>query len=334
MRSTRVSRMRKPDPTHETVAHLWRVRRERNLPCNQMGGLMSVKKFRCGRYDLRLPGAGQHPLVMGILNVTPDSFSDGGQFVDLAHAIEHAERMIEEGVDIIDIGAESSRPGAEPLPLDLELARVMPVVFALRDCGKPISVDTYKPAVMREVLAAGADMINDIRGFASPEAVNAVADSDCGVCLMHMQNNPQTMQQSPSYDDPVREVTEFLSDRVQALEQAGVERMRICVDPGFGFGKTLDHNLALLRHLPVVRDRLDLPILAGLSRKSMLGAITGRAVEARLAASLSAALIAAERGAAIVRVHDVPQTIDALRVWQAVYREPIGGGAESGISKG
>lgn len=275
-------------------------------------------KLLCGRYTLNLPTAGRRPLIMGILNVTPDSFSDGGRYADLDLALTHAEAMIEEGVDIIDIGAESSRPGAAPLPLKEELNRLMPIVYALRDCGKPISIDTYKPEVMREVLAADIDMINDIYGFRMPGAIEAVAQSDCGLCIMHMQKDPQSMQDAPIYADPVAEVGEFLSQRAAALQAAGVDRSRITIDPGFGFGKTLEHNLSLLRHLDRLRLETGLPVLAGLSRKSMLGAITDRSVEHRMVASVSAALLAAERGAQIVRVHDVAETMDALRVWAAI----------------
>lgn len=254
---------------------------------------------------------------MGILNVTPDSFSDGGKYVLLDAALDRAEKMIADGVDIIDIGGESTRPGAQPVPLQEELDRVMPVVYALRDCGKPLSVDTYKPEVMREVLAAGADMINDIAGFATLGAVDAVAASDCGLCVMHMLRDPQTMQASPAYEDVVGEVTAFLRDRVAMLEAAGVRRERICVDPGFGFGKTLEHNLALLRNLGGIQDALGLPLMAGLSRKSMVAAVTGRPVDQRLAGNLAAALIAVYHGARILRVHEVAETVDAIKMWQA-----------------
>lgn len=259
-------------------------------------------------------------MVMGVLNVTPDSFSDGGSWMALEAALEHAEQMLAQGVDIIDIGGESSRPGAQPLVLADELQRVMPVLFGLRDCGKPLSVDTTKPQVMREAILAGADMINDINAFRTPGAIEAVQDSDCALCIMHMQNQPQTMQQQPDYADVVSEVIAFLQQRVAALVGAGIARARLCIDPGFGFGKTLAHNLALLHHLPRIQAELDLPLLAGLSRKSMLGAITGKPVEHRLAASLAAALAAIERGAHIVRVHDVAETVDAIKVWQAVLK--------------
>lgn len=270
--------------------------------------------LHCGRFGFQLD---RKAVVMGILNVTPDSFSDGGNFANLEFALSHAEQMVEQGVDIIDIGGESTRPGSPPVPLDEELRRVMPVLYALRDVGKPLSVDTYKPEVMREAIIAGADLINDINGFRAPGAIEAVKDSDCGLCIMHMQRDPQTMQQEPRYDDVVREVTDFLRERVDALTAAGVERERICVDPGFGFGKTLEHNLALMRGIGQMRAELDLPVLAGVSRKSMIGALTGKPVAERMAGSLAGALAAVSHGARIVRVHDVAETVDALKVWHA-----------------
>ncbi len=257
------------------------------------------------------------PLIMGVLNVTPDSFSDGGSFHSLEAAISRAEQMIEAGVDIIDIGGESTRPGAAPLPLDEELRRILPVVFALRDCGKPLSIDTYKPAVMVEAIAAGADMINDISGFRDPAALTAVKESDCALCIMHMVSDPQRMQQDPSYQDVVQQVGDFLRERIAHIEACGIKRERLSIDPGFGFGKTLEHNLALLKNIRPIATSLGLPLLAGMSRKSMLGNITGRPVEQRLAGSLAAALVAATNGAAILRVHDVAETIDALKVWRA-----------------
>ncbi|HTN66698.1 MAG TPA: dihydropteroate synthase [Burkholderiaceae bacterium] len=275
-----------------------------------------AQDFQCGRYRLPLDKK-KLPLVMGILNVTPDSFSDGGRFNSLESAIERAEQMIADGVDMIDIGGESSRPGAEPLPLAEELRRVLPVVYALRDCGKPLSVDTYKPDVMREAVAAGVDMINDINGFRAPGAAEAVRDSDCGLCVMHMQRDPQTMQAEPHYQDVVREVTEFLQQRVAQLEAAGIAHNRLCIDPGFGFGKTLMHNLALLKNIGQIQHDLNLPLLAGLSRKSMLAGIIGKPVGDRLAGSLALALAAAANGAHILRVHDVAETVDALKVWHA-----------------
>lgn len=257
------------------------------------------------------------PLIMGVLNVTPDSFSDGGRFHSLEAAISRAEQMIEDGVDIIDIGGESTRPGATPLPLDEELRRVLPVVFALRDCGKPLSIDTYKPAVMAEAIAAGADMINDITGFRHSAMLTAIKESDCALCIMHMANDPQSMQHDPAYQDVVQQVSDFLHERVAHMEACGIARERLSIDPGFGFGKTLEHNLALLKNIRSIAASLGLPLLAGMSRKSMLGSMTGRPVEQRLAGSLAAALVAAANGAAILRVHDVAETVDALKVWRA-----------------
>ena len=285
--------------------------------------------FQCGRYSFRLGGRHDRPLVMGILNVTPDSFSDGGSHFSLEAAINHAERMIEDGVDIIDIGGESTRPGAEALSLQQELDRVMPVVYALRECGKPLSVDTYKPTVMCEVLIAGADMINDVNGFRAEGTIDAVRDSDCGLCVMHMQGTPQTMQSRPTYSEVVNDVADFLSERITALEAAGIARARLCVDPGFGFGKTLAHNLALLGGLGGVCEKLDLPLLAGLSRKGMIGTLTGKEINERMAGSLAAALVAVNNGASIVRVHDVAETVDAIDVWHAARN---GQGLENNVS--
>jgi dihydropteroate synthase len=275
------------------------------------------KKLQFGRFDFSLEAPS--PLVMGILNVTPDSFSDGGQFQLLDCALSRAEQMIADGVDIIDIGGESSRPGAPGLPLQQELERVMPVLYGLRDCGKALSIDTYKPEVMREAILAGVDMINDINGLRAPGAVEAVRDSDCALCIMHMQNTPAMMQDLPQYDDVVRQVIDFLHERVATLAAAGIDRQRLCIDPGFGFGKTTQHNFALLKALGQIRLELNLPLLAGLSRKSMLGAVTGKPVEQRLAGSLAGVLVAASHGADIVRVHDVSETVDALKLWRAAH---------------
>ncbi|WP_194723595.1 dihydropteroate synthase [Noviherbaspirillum malthae] len=279
---------------------------------------MNKQFLQCGRYRLPMDEEQAAPLVMGILNVTPDSFSDGGQFQSLDFALSRAEQMIADGVDIIDIGGESSRPGAEPLPLEEELRRVMPLIYALRDCGKPLSIDTYKAEVMREAIAAGADMINDINGFRAEGALRAVKDGECALCIMHMQRDPQTMQAEPHYADVTKEVIGFLGERMQALSSVGVARERMCIDPGFGFGKTLQHNLTLLKDIGRMARELDAPILAGLSRKSMIGAITGKPVEQRLGGSIAAALSAVAQGARIVRVHDVAATVDAIKVWQAV----------------
>ncbi len=259
---------------------------------------------------------------MGILNVTPDSFSDGGKFIARGDALRQAERMMLDGVDLIDIGGESTRPGAPPVPLDEELERVIPMIEQLRDANVPLSIDTYKPEVMRQALAAGADLINDVWGFRLPGAIDAVRDSRCGLCAMHMLGEPQTMQRGePAYTNVVDDVRQFLEERVRALTDAGIARERISVDPGFGFGKSVvEHNYALLAHLRDTAPQADppFPILVGMSRKSMLGAVTGRSTPDRMAASVAAAVCAAERGAAIIRVHDVAPTVDALKVWATV----------------
>lgn len=267
----------------------------------------------CGRYNLTL----ERPLVMGIVNLTPDSFSGDGVGTDTARAVAHALHQIEAGADLLDLGAESSRPGAIPASLEEELDRLLPVLDALAGCQVPISVDTYKPEVMRAAIAHGASMINDIYGFRWPGAIEAVASSDCAVCVMHMQGEPLTMQAAPHYDDVVDEVNCFLGERVAWLAESGIARERMVLDPGFGFGKTQEHNLAMLGRFHEFC-AAGLPLLAGMSRKSMLGTITGRPVDQRLAASVAAAVIAAQRGAAILRVHDVAETCDALAVLRAV----------------
>ncbi|GAB1233698.1 dihydropteroate synthase [Ferrigenium sp. UT5] len=254
---------------------------------------------------------------MGIVNVTPDSFSDGGLHASAATAIAHAHRLIEYGADMLDIGGESTRPGAAEVGVQEELDRVLPVLEGLRGVAVPLSIDTWKPEVMRAALAAGASLVNDVNALRAEGALQAVAASAAAVCLMHKQGNPQTMQQQPHYADVVAEVGAFLRARVAATEAAGIARNRIVIDPGFGFGKTLAHNLALLRDLDAL-SALGVPVLAGLSRKSMLGAITGRGIGERVAASVAAALLAVQRGAAIVRVHDVRETVDALKVWQII----------------
>lgn len=254
---------------------------------------------------------------MGIVNVTPDSFSDGGSHATRDAALAHARQLIDEGADMLDIGGESTRPGAQPVGVQQELDRVLPVIEGLRGAPVPISIDTCKPQVMRAAIAAGAVLVNDINALQDADALDAVAASDAAVCLMHKQGDPQSMQQQPHYQDVVAEVGAFLRERIAAVEAAGIARDRIVIDPGFGFGKTLAHNLALLRELDKLSE-LGVPILAGLSRKSMLGAITGREVGDRVAASVAAALIAVQRGAHIVRVHDVRATVDALKVWNAV----------------
>ena len=254
---------------------------------------------------------------MGVLNVTPDSFSDGGRYLDPAQAVAQGRALIDAGADLLDVGGESSRPGAAPVPEDEELRRVLPVIEALR--GVPVSIDTRRPRVMREALAAGASMVNDIAALRAPGALDAVASSDCAACLMHMQGSPETMQQAPSYGDVVGEVKAFLGERIAACEAAGMVRERLVADPGFGFGKTLEHNLELLRRLEELA-ALGVPILAGLSRKSMLGALTGRPEGERDAASAAAALLAVQRGAKIVRVHNVRETRDALAIWLAIAK--------------
>jgi dihydropteroate synthase len=266
----------------------------------------------CGRFRFSL----DRPLVMGVVNVTPDSFSDGGRYLDSSQAIAQGLRLREEGADLLDIGGESTRPGAQPVGAQEEMDRVLPVLEGLKDCGAALSVDTMKPEVMRAALAAGADMINDVKALEAPGALEAVAASGCGVTLMHMRGEPRTMQADPRYGDVVEDVAAYLAARLEAALVAGVARERLVIDPGFGFGKTLDHNLALFRQLGRL-SRLA-PVLAGVSRKSMLGAIIGRPVERRQAASVAAALLAAQAGASILRVHDVAETVDALKVWRAV----------------
>ncbi len=255
---------------------------------------------------------------MGIVNLTPDSFSGDGVSEDAVAAIACAEAQRDAGADLLDLGAESTRPGASPTPLETELARLLPVLRIVREWGLPISVDTYKPEVMRAVIDEGAALINDITALLTPGALEAVAASDIGICLMHMQGEPRTMQTSPQYGDVAGEVSEFLADRVAACTAIGIARERLLIDPGFGFGKTVKHNFALLREF----ERLTLsgvPVLAGLSRKSMLGVVTGQPNGvARAHASVVAAVLAAERGARILRVHDVSATRDGLAVWAAM----------------
>ncbi len=269
--------------------------------------------LHCGKFTLDLT----QPKVMGIVNVTPDSFSDGGRHLSHEAAIAHARKLITDGADLLDIGGESTRPGAAAVSEQEELERVLPVIEGLRDCAVPISIDTWKPAVMRAALAAGASMVNDINALQAPDALAAVAASEAAVCLMHKQGDPGNMQRAPHYADVVAEVSAFLQTRIEATVVAGIARERIVIDPGFGFGKTLEHNLALLNNMQEFAT-LGVPVLAGLSRKSMLGAFTGRAVDERLAASIAVALLAVQRGAAIVRVHDVRETVDVLKIWNAV----------------
>jgi len=269
--------------------------------------------LHCGKYSLPL----DRPLLMGVVNVTPDSFFDGGHSAVPAQAVAHARRLIDEGADIVDVGGESTRPGSHPVSPEEERRRVLPVLEALSDCGVPVSIDTQKPELMREAIAAGADMVNDVNAFLAADALAAVAGTSAALCFMHKRGDPRTMQDHPQYDDVVCEVREFLAARIEAAVQCGVARDRIAVDPGFGFGKTFEHNLELLRALGEFGG-LGVPVLVGMSRKSMLGRITGRDADERVHASVAAAIVAVEKGARIVRVHDVAATRDALAVWRAV----------------
>jgi len=283
-----------------------------------MFGLDTTPTLQCGRFALAL----DRPRVMGIVNLTPDSFADGGRLPTVKAAIEYALALVEQGADLLDVGGESTRPGAAPVDEAAEIARVLPVIEALvAQAGVPVSVDTRKPGVMRAALAAGADMVNDVGALRAEGAVSALADSRAAVVLMHMQGEPGTMQQAPHYGDVVAEVHRFLADRVFSCEMSGIDKRRIVVDPGFGFGKALEHNMALLAGLARF-EGLGAAVLAGLSRKSLLGELTGRDVDARLAGSVAAHVLAVERGARIVRVHDVAATVDALKVWQALAAVP------------
>jgi dihydropteroate synthase len=278
--------------------------------------------WRCGRFLFDFNKL-QRPLVMGILNATPDSFSDGGKFTNTGDAIAQAERMIASGVDLIDVGGESTRPGAEPVSLQEELDRVLPVIEALKGCGTPLSIDTYKAETMRQALLAGVDCVNDIWALRQEGALDAVFENiSCGIILMHMQRDPQTMQFDPEYGDVIADVMQFLNERAELLVQKGIDRSRIAIDPGFGFGKSLEHNLNILANFSAF-SKLSYPVLAGISRKSMLGKITGKDTNERVAASVAAAVMAADRGAKIIRVHDVPETIDALMVWEAVQKHQL-----------
>jgi dihydropteroate synthase len=277
---------------------------------------MNNTQWQCGDRVLDLSA----PVVMGVLNVTPDSFSDAGRFADRETALQHARRLIAEGAAIVDIGGESTRPGAAPAELAQELERVIPVIEAVRrESAVFISVDTSKPQVMRAAVTAGADIINDVRAFAEPGALEAAATTGAGLCLMHMLGEPRTMQDSPHYENVVADVSGFLAARMRACREAGVDGARLAIDPGFGFGKTAAHNLALLKHLADL-EPLGVPILVGLSRKSMLAKLTGRDVGERLAGSVALAAIAVLNGARIVRAHDVAATVDAVRVAAAVSK--------------
>ena len=273
--------------------------------------------WRCGRFLFDFSKR-KRPIVMGILNATPDSFSDGGKFRNATDAIAQAELMIQNGVDLIDIGGESTRPGAEPVELQEELDRVLPVIEVLKDCGVPLSIDTYKAETMRQALRAGVDCVNDIWALRQTDALDAVMEShDCGIVLMHMQRDPLTMQFNPEYQDVIAEVKQFLKDRTELLISKGISMERIAIDPGFGFGKSLEHNLKMLANFDDF-NTIGLPVLAGISRKSMIGKITGKDTHDRAAPSIAAAIMAADRGAQIVRVHDVAETVDAIKLWEAI----------------
>jgi dihydropteroate synthase len=271
-------------------------------------------RWTCGRFEFNL----ERPILMGIVNVTPDSFSDGGQHDQTDTAIAHARQLIAQGAHILDIGGESTRPGAAPVTLEIELARIMPILDAVKDSGAAISIDTCKAEVMRAALAEGADMINDVTGMRTAQARAVVAQHpNCGVCVMHMQGEPRTMQQNPHYDDVVREVHQALLHQAHTLQESGVDRSRISIDPGLGFGKTLAQNYQLIAELETIASS-GYPVVFGASRKSMLGTVTGQTVDKRLAASLAAALAGVAHGAKVLRVHDVAETRDALMVWQSV----------------
>jgi len=260
------------------------------------------------------------PLILGIVNVTPNSFSDGGQFFDISRAIDHAFELREEGADFVDVGGESTRPGAESVPASEELDRVLPIIEALVRERVPVSVDTRKPEVMRAAIDAGCTIVNDVNAFRAEGAVEAVAEANVGLIVMHMQGTPETMQAAPRYRDVVAEVGAFLRERTRVLEEAGVSGERIVLDPGFGFGKNLEHNKALFRGLPALAS-MGYPILAGVSRKRMIGDITARPVEERAIGSVVAAVLAVQNGARLVRVHDVRETVDAINVWRALRPE-------------
>ena len=273
--------------------------------------------FRCGKFELNL----SRPHVMGIVNVTPDSFSDGGRFASTELAVAHAMQLIQDGADILDIGGESTRPSAIPVSLDEELNRVIPVIQALSKLASvPISIDTYKPKVMSEAISAGADIVNDVRALQEPIALEVLANSSVGVCLMHMQGNPQTMQIEPHYDDVVLEVQDFLIARLKAAINAGITKNRILLDPGFGFGKRTQDNIALLQQLDKLNN-IGQPLLVGLSRKSILGVIAGANTEQKLHAGIAASIISVMKGVKILRVHDVKATVDALKVFNALQIE-------------
>jgi dihydropteroate synthase len=301
-----------PDPDHQRNDRAARLMLDARNPA-ALGAPSQHPVLRAGRFSLSL----DRPLIMGIVNITPDSFSDGGKFTDPAHAVNHARKLLADGADILDIGGESSRPGAEAVSVEEELRRVMPVLEQLVELPVPISVDTCKPEVMRRAIAAGAALINDIFALQAPGALEAVTASAAGVCVMHMQGDPRTMQRAPEYRDVVQEVRDFLAARAAAVQAAGIDQDRIVIDPGFGFGKTPQHNLELIRALPELR-AIGFPVLVGLSRKSLFGKIVGRVAAGRDSASAAGALLAAQRGASILRVHDVAATRDSLLVLRAI----------------
>ena len=272
-----------------------------------------MRTLHAGSFRLSL----DRPLIMGIVNTTPDSFSDGGHLTSVQAAIDHGFKLAEQGAHILDIGGESTRPGAAFVPVEEEQRRVLPVIQALANAGLVVSVDTRKPEVMQAALDAGAVMVNDVMAFRAPGALDVLAASQAAVCLMHMQGEPQTMQQTPHYVDVVGEVAQFLRERMDLCAAAGIVPARMVIDPGFGFGKTLAHNLALLKNLAVLSAG-EVPLMAGMSRKFMLGALTGRAVEEREFAGVAAHVLAVTHGARLLRVHDVAAMRDALVVWNAV----------------
>jgi dihydropteroate synthase len=270
--------------------------------------------FQCGRFSLPL----DRPKIMGIVNVTPDSFSDGGLYLGVEQAIAHARTLIAQGADIIDIGGESTRPGSAPTSVEDELSRVMPVLEGAINLGVPVSIDTRRPEVMRQAIALGVDILNDVNGFRDPGAFEAAVSSSCGLCIMHMLGEPGTMQDNPQYNDVVGEVTDFLLARCRAFVGRGVDRHRLVIDPGFGFGKNFDHNVALMRAIGQMAAQQ--PVLVGVSRKRMIAGLLGQEMppNQRVAGSVAAALWAAEKGAQILRVHDVEETAQALAVWSAI----------------
>ncbi len=276
----------------------------------------------CGRFVLLL----DRPLVMGIVNVTPDSFFDGGWHDSTAAAVAHARKLVADGADILDIGGESTRPGAPEVPVEEEIRRVIPVLDALRDLGVPLSVDTRKAKVMHAALAVGVDLVNDIAALEEDGALALVAASRAAVCMMHKQGEPQTMQVAPRYGDVVADVANYLARRRDVALLAGIVPERILLDPGFGFGKTIEQNVAVFQAMPSMRETLGCPLLVGVSRKSMLGQITGRQAGERMPASVAAALLAAQAGAAVIRVHDVAETVDVLKIWQALRSGEVEGG--------